>query len=373
MNLIPVIRPAVLLTLTAHLAAQFPANVVPNTYLNLDGPVLSDFAFGAYETRRQLLIDAVALGPSRVRQLAGLQLRRNAGGDQDVLEAGRVHVRVTLSSSPRSAATAEAAFTANRGQDATVVFDGVVDLPACPAPTTDPAPWVEPFAITLPFTVPFRLASGTLCIETETTPYVDPITGTRTDPWWPVDSVSGRDSEEPSVLGPSCWSENPTPAPACTVPDTFVLGGRGIFTLSGPATPRTAVCLVGVSGTDFNGLPLPFALDMFGAPGCSLQVAPFLQIPTTLMRAPAGPRTEGRAELPIPRDGNLAGLPLFAQWMVFSPGTNILGTNWTNGVSIRIDPGLGVPRFAWVEAPDLVSGVGHLYMRRTPVIRFIHN
>jgi hypothetical protein len=372
MNLAKVLPAAVLLTITAPLAAQVSANVIPNGFTNSDGPILSDYAFGAYDTRRQLLIDSNELSSSRNRNLAGLQLRRNAGGDVEPLEAGRIHLRVTVSSSPVTAENAREDFAANRGPDETVVFDGVVDLPACPAAPSDPAPWVEPFAVTIPFQTPFRLASSTLCIETETSPYVDPVTGTRTDPWWPVDSVTERDPEEPSILGPSCWSENPTQAPACTVPDTFVLGGRGVFTLSGPATPRTAVCLVGLSGTDFNGLPLPFALDMFGAPGCSLQVAPFLQIPSVLTRAPAGPRTEGRAELPIPRDNNLSGLPLFAQWMVFSPGSNLLGTNWTNGVSIRIDSNNRAPRFAWIEAPDLVSGFGRLYLGRTPVIRFIH-
>lgn len=373
MSLAKVLRPAVLLAVSAQLAAQATSNVIPNGFVNSDGPILSDYAFGAYETRRQLLIDDNELGPSRRRGLVGMQLRRNAGGDQATLEAGRVHVRITLSSSPLTAESASEDFAANRGPDETVVFDGVVDLPACPAAPSDPAPWVEPFSVTLPFQVPFQLGSPTLCLETVTTPWVDPVTGTRTDPWWPVDSVTEREPEAPSILGPSCWTENPTPAPACTVPDTFVLGGRGVFTLSGPATPRTAVCLVGLSGSDFNGIRLPFALDIFGAPGCSLQVAPFLQIPSVLNRAPAGPRTEGRAELPIPRDNNLSGLPLFAQWMVFSPGTNLLGTNWTNGVSIRIDPNNRTPRFAWIEAPDLISGVGRLYLGRTPVIRFIHS
>ena len=373
MSLAPVLRPAALLALSVQLAAQVSTNVIPNGFANSDGPVLSDYAFGAYETRRQLLIDDNELGPSRHRGLAGIQLRRNAGGDREVLEAGRVQLRIILSSSPVSAEFGSEDFAANRVADATVVFDGVVDLPACPASPSDQAPWSHPYAITLPFQVPFQLASATLCIETETSPYVDPVLGTRTDPWWPVDTVTEREAENPSILGPSCWTENPTAAPACTVPDTFVLGGRGVFTLSGPATPRSAVCLVGLSGTEFNGIPLPFALDMFGAPGCSLQVAPFLQIPSLLARAPAGPRTEGRAELPIPRDSNLSGLELFAQWMVFSPGSNLLGTNWTNGVSIRIDPNNRTPRFAWVEAPDLVSGFGRLYLGRTPVLRFIHN
>jgi len=372
MNPAKVLPAVALLAGMAPIAAQAPGNVVPASYTNLDGPILSDYAFGAYETRRQLLIDHTELGPSRNRSLAAIQLRRNAGGDQDTLEGGRIHLRVTLSSSPMPAEQASQVFATNRGADATVVFDGVVDLPACPAAPSDPAPWMEPYAVTLPFQVPFRLTTFTLCIETETTPYTDPVLGTRVDPWWPVDSVSGRASGVPTILGPSCWSENPTAAPACTVPDTFVLGGRGVFTLSGPATPRTAVCLVGVSSTEFLGLPLPFALDMFGAPGCSLQVAPFLQIPTMLTRAPAGPRTEGRAELPIPQENSLAGLPLFAQWMVFSPGSNILGTNWTNGVSVVIDPNNRAQRYAWIEAPDLISGAGRLYLGRTPVIRFIN-
>ncbi|MDA0372252.1 MAG: hypothetical protein O2865_00560 [Planctomycetota bacterium] len=373
MSLAKVLPITVALAAVVPLTGQSRAEVIPNGFANHDGATLSDFPFGAYDTRRQLIVAGSELGPSRNRDLVGMQFRRNAGGDTSPLDGGRVRLRVTLSSSPLTASQACESFAANRGSDATVVFDGVIDLPATPAPTSDPAPWVEPFAVTIPFQTAFRLASSALCIETETSPYTDPLTGTTDEPWWPVDATIERTPDDVTNLGASCWTENPSPMPACVVPDTFTLGGRGVFTLTGPTQPRPAVCMVGLSGSEFLGLTLPFDLGFFGAPGCSLQIAPFLQIPAPLARTPAGPRTEAHAELPIPNDANLTSLPLFAQWMVFVPGNNLLGTHWSNGVSIRIDPTNRDIRYTWIEAPDLVSGIGHVFRGRSPVIRILDN
>lgn len=69
-----------------------------------------------------------------------------------------------------------------------------------------------------------------------------------------------------------------------------------------------------------TGLPLPFALGAIGMAGCTLYVDPQVVVSTT-----AGGGGEARLQLTVPGDPGLLGASIFAQALVVSPGSTVLG------------------------------------------------
>ena len=86
------------------------------------------------------------------------------------------------------------------------------------------------------------------------------------------------------------------------------------------------VFYMGVSRTDFNGIPLPLSLGFLGAPSCMMLAAPHLQVFTRTVGG--GPGT-GKAVVPtpIPGIGALAGFKVYSQWLIFDSGA-------PNGLSV---------------------------------------
>ena len=79
--------------------------------------------------------------------------------------------------------------------------------------------------------------------------------------------------------------------------------------------------VMGISDTNWLGLPLPFPLDPLGAPSCHFYTDHGLVLPLPGL-APA--------PLPIPPDPRLAGLELHWQGMVLAPSANALGLATTD-------------------------------------------
>jgi hypothetical protein len=100
----------------------------------------------------------------------------------------------------------------------------------------------------------------------------------------------------------------------------------------GQATPSApAALLVGVSATSWKGLPLPFDLGFFGAPGCALLTGPVVMLPALTNAAGAA-----HVNIPIPSDPVLLGATLQQQWMVAAPGANPLGFAFSDAVASTI-------------------------------------
>lgn len=108
------------------------------------------------------------------------------------------------------------------------------------------------------------------------------------------------------------------------------LGDTFAATVTDLPPNRPAQMHAGFSDTVWNGLPLPFALDPVGMPGCSIlasidAIAPLQNL-------------GGVAELvlPVPVDQNLLGLGLYLQALAFDPGANALGAIVSDGLRFTI-------------------------------------
>jgi hypothetical protein len=96
----------------------------------------------------------------------------------------------------------------------------------------------------------------------------------------------------------------------------------------GPANRVFGV--LGTTATAWNGAPLPLALGPLGAPGCSLFVAPEVDVPLV-------PALQAANWLvPIPAAVAVIGVHLFVQGAVLVPGFNAAGVVVTNAGDARI-------------------------------------
>lgn len=92
------------------------------------------------------------------------------------------------------------------------------------------------------------------------------------------------------------------------------------------AVNSVAILSFGDSDAVFGATPLPFALDMLGAPGCDILAAPLV----TLFVATD---SFGRAQVTgaIPNDPGFVGFQIFNQWVCLDPPVNSLGVTVSNG------------------------------------------
>jgi hypothetical protein len=88
--------------------------------------------------------------------------------------------------------------------------------------------------------------------------------------------------------------------------------------------------LLGTTATAWNGAPLPLALGPLGAPGCSLFVAPEVDVPLVPALQAAN------WQMRIPAAVGLIGVHLFVQGAVLVPGFNAAGIVLTNAGDCRI-------------------------------------
>lgn len=87
---------------------------------------------------------------------------------------------------------------------------------------------------------------------------------------------------------------------------------------------------LGLSDTNWLGLPLPLPLDPFGAPGCFVNAEPGMVFPVP------NPGGGGSLALPIPPDPLLGGLELHFQGLVIDPLANTLGLATSNRMSVTL-------------------------------------
>jgi streptogramin lyase len=90
-------------------------------------------------------------------------------------------------------------------------------------------------------------------------------------------------------------------------------------------------CSIGDSSTQWNGLPLPFPLSGFGAPGCSVNTSPLVFLPTA-----ADPTGTAQMPITLPRDPNLISAHVFFQWFVLDRQLNAFGLATSAGYDVRL-------------------------------------
>jgi len=103
------------------------------------------------------------------------------------------------------------------------------------------------------------------------------------------------------------------------------------ITLQGASGSRLALLLLGASRTNWNGVPLPFPLDVLGAPGCELLAAGDVAIAVATGLVGGASVTLG-----VPAAAELVGAELFGQWAVREPGSNPLGFVFSDGAAMTI-------------------------------------
>ena len=107
-----------------------------------------------------------------------------------------------------------------------------------------------------------------------------------------------------------------------------LLGQTGSATVTNVPSALVSVML-GFSNTSRGGMPLPFALDVIGMPGCALlQSAEILGLPTS-----PGSANQRAFSLAIPASTAFLGATLFLQAHAHAPGQNALDLITSNGLT----------------------------------------
>lgn len=98
------------------------------------------------------------------------------------------------------------------------------------------------------------------------------------------------------------------------------------------APPSTlAWNVIGASNTNFSGLPLPFELTLFGAPGCRIYCSQDIVVQTFIDATGFG-----QFALTYPRDRSLAGATYYSQFLILDPPANQLDLILTNYLRLTI-------------------------------------
>jgi hypothetical protein len=212
-------------------------------------------------------------------------------------------------------------------------------------------------SVAFPLDRPFTYGGNSLCIEIASY-------GVTTGPW-DIDAalVPGSGFGTSRTFGASC------PAGNYGLASTQVAWPFGVplwkLALEQPVTGWGAALLaVGVSGSSWNGMPLPLDLDpLLGTAGCRLYVDPLLLIPHSIIAA------RGSVVMPmLPNEPGLQGVRLFLQELV-PDGSLPGGLGVSHAVEATIgrfplggtmfapgDPGAVIALTTWAETPVVVLG-----------------
>jgi hypothetical protein len=108
--------------------------------------------------------------------------------------------------------------------------------------------------------------------------------------------------------------------------ETPQIGNQFPVRVSHARVSSFALLLLGLSNTNWNGIPLPFDLGPVGAPGCSL-----LASGNDLQFMSTNAAGAGSFTYDIPNEIYVLGAKFYNQCLVADPGTNGLGYVTTNG------------------------------------------
>jgi hypothetical protein len=136
-----------------------------------------------------------------------------------------------------------------------------------------------------------------------------------------------------SPFGAGCPGSNGVPSLAAEGDSLPWIGDmfKAALTNLGPNSQlNLPFVLLGDSRTAWGNVTLPLDLGLIGMPACTLYANPLLVFPLQ--------NTAGRAtwSVSIPYDGSYAGVSLFAQAGVTSPGANALGMVLSNAGELKL-------------------------------------
>lgn len=338
-------------------AAQ--AVVVPPTRAMSDATGGGGIAGLSQRFRMQVLIESTALTSLVQRDLTAIALRRD-GQYLTAMTGGLTDVVVRLSTAPGAIKDASPVFATNHGVDVREVFRGRVTVPPAPALShRDGATWSTPHAIEVPFTLPFRYAGGTLCIDVEGSP----VTGA-SSPWWRVDfELFTHDAHAVSV-GSGCDPRSSAHASRATL----LPGGSVDLLASGPRGAAGVLVL----GT--NVLSPGINLAFLGAPGCTVRVLPGLTLSGVFVAGRPPEYGDIDMNVQLPASNALLGGTLAVQWIVFPNPINAGRLSTTNALELHLAslppslPGVLV-RSGPLSATQPMPTTGRVFPQLMPVVR----
>lgn len=92
-----------------------------------------------------------------------------------------------------------------------------------------------------------------------------------------------------------------------------------------------SVFMLGASRDSWNSIPLPFALDVIGAPNCFLNVTPDI-----LLSIGTNAAGDGQIDLKHPNEARFIGTSYYTQFANVEFGFNALGLTYSNGVQTML-------------------------------------
>ena len=107
---------------------------------------------------------------------------------------------------------------------------------------------------------------------------------------------------------------------------TLARMGPGFF----PQVLGWVLVVLGVSNTNWMGIPLPLDLGPQGMPGCSLRVSP------DAVFVVGGSNGSAPWTLQFPGGASFLGMSMYAQALVFDPAANALGATVTNAAEMLL-------------------------------------
>jgi hypothetical protein len=142
--------------------------------------------------------------------------------------------------------------------------------------------------------------------------------------------VRAHEPAEHAPFGIGCAGSAGTPALAAASDQRPWVGEPFTLELTRLPANAPALFMLGSSKTSWGAVPLPFALDPLGMPGCAWLVAGDLAVPAGSIGGTA------QLKLGIPADAALIGRAFFDQALVADPPANALGITASNATAGRI-------------------------------------
>ncbi|MFK7739329.1 MAG: hypothetical protein AB8H80_03325 [Planctomycetota bacterium] len=119
------------------------------------------------------------------------------------------------------------------------------------------------------------------------------------------------------------------PAPGLSVATEPLVGSSVAVGLENGLASSVAWLMGSWSRTSYNGSPLPLQLP--GAPGCDLLIAP-----QVLLQTAVDPQGVATSTLAVPNDTNLIGQTAFYQWAVYDGAANAFGFVFSNAAGLTV-------------------------------------
>jgi hypothetical protein len=351
-------RASFVASLALSAASAFPANsfaqgslhvVVPNVWTTTTGPDNNIYPFnyfsggpGRYQ-QVYAAADFAAAGVNFPIQITELAFRPGLASSGSYLLPGRdLDVTITLSESAAGPDLLSTTFAANPATTPVVVYSGSLSFPTVPA-IAGPGPF--PWSWFIPLQTAFAFdGSADLLLDVAVNSLVIPGPA---GPPAPLDAINASgdpvsrmfhtsnpaattgfgdslglitrfayDAGGFTAFGSGC------PASGGFVPAVGSAGGLPMvgnlgFSVNLSSAPGNSPgsFLLGGSASTWIGIPLPWELLSFNAPGCFLLVSPDVIVPIVTSGLGPGTGTSSIA-IPIPPVPSFAGQTAYAQWVI---------------------------------------------------------